>query len=182
MMRLIVRPADSNSRRYSASARSVPPTNTNIDDVNVNVFTDERFVARWYHALDHKSHAFSCIARRMFRKIVADSSQRTWMPSFVEDDRRSVDDGGLIKDDCACAVSAADIGQNSDSSKIVGFGNILHGIAPDIEVFEDPKLVREGHDPQLEAGVQRALELLREHPLPSYAHPAYPDHKPVLPR
>lgn len=57
-----------------------------------------------------------------------------------------------------------------------------HGIAPDIEVFQDPKLVREGHDPQLEAGVKRALELLREHPLPTYTHPPYPDHKPVLPK
>jgi tricorn protease len=56
-----------------------------------------------------------------------------------------------------------------------------HGVAPDIEVFQDPKLVREGHDPQLEAGVKRALELLREHPLPTYEHPPYPDHKPVLP-
>jgi tricorn protease len=56
-----------------------------------------------------------------------------------------------------------------------------HGVAPDIEVWQDPKLVREGHDPQLEAGVKRALELLREHPIPTYTHPPYPDHKPVLP-
>jgi tricorn protease len=56
-----------------------------------------------------------------------------------------------------------------------------HGIPPDIEVFEDPKLVREGHDPQLEAGVKRAMELLREHPLPTYTHPPFPDHHPVLP-
>jgi len=57
-----------------------------------------------------------------------------------------------------------------------------HGVAPDIEVFQDPKLVREGHDPQLEAGVRRALEMLRAHPLPTYSHPPYPDHKPVLPK
>lgn len=57
-----------------------------------------------------------------------------------------------------------------------------HGIAPDIEVLQDPKLVREGHDPQLEAGVKRALEMMREHPTPTYAHPAYPDYKPVLPK
>ena len=56
-----------------------------------------------------------------------------------------------------------------------------HGIAPDIEVMQDPKLVRTGHDPQLEAGVHEALRLLREHPLPTYRHPPYPDHKPVLP-
>lgn len=56
-----------------------------------------------------------------------------------------------------------------------------HGIAPDIEVMQDPKLVREGHDPQLEAGVKEALRLLREHPLPTYVHPPWTDHKPVLP-
>lgn len=56
-----------------------------------------------------------------------------------------------------------------------------HGVAPDIEVWQDPKLVRQGHDPQLEAGVKTALRLLRDHPLPAYTHPPYPDHKPVLP-
>jgi tricorn protease len=56
-----------------------------------------------------------------------------------------------------------------------------HGIAPDIEVIQDPKLVREGHDPQLEAGVAKALELLRQHPLPQFKHPPYPNHHPVLP-
>ena len=56
-----------------------------------------------------------------------------------------------------------------------------HGVAPDIDVFQDPKLVREGHDPQLEAGVAEALKELREHPTPTYTHPPYPDHKPVLP-
>jgi tricorn protease len=56
-----------------------------------------------------------------------------------------------------------------------------HGIAPDIEVQQDPKLIREGHDPQLEAGVATAMRMLREHPLPHYAPPAFPDHHPVLP-
>ncbi|MGD0050214.1 MAG: PDZ domain-containing protein [Vulcanimicrobiaceae bacterium] len=56
-----------------------------------------------------------------------------------------------------------------------------HGVAPDVDVFQDPKLVREGHDPQLEAAVAKALELLRAHPLPEYHPPAYPDHHPVLP-
>jgi tricorn protease len=56
-----------------------------------------------------------------------------------------------------------------------------HGIAPDIDVMQDPKLVREGHDPQLEAGVAEALKELREHPIPTFPQPPYPDHKPVLP-
>lgn len=56
-----------------------------------------------------------------------------------------------------------------------------HGVAPNIEVQQDPKLVREGHDPQLEAAVETALRLLREHPLPHYEPPPYPNHHPVLP-
>jgi tricorn protease len=56
-----------------------------------------------------------------------------------------------------------------------------HGIAPDVEVWQDPKLLREGHDPQLEAAIAKALQLLREHPLPVYHAPPFPDHHPVLP-
>ncbi len=56
-----------------------------------------------------------------------------------------------------------------------------HGIPPDIEVQQDPKLVREGHDPQLEAAVNAALRLLSEHPVPTYQPPAYPNHNPQLP-
>jgi len=56
-----------------------------------------------------------------------------------------------------------------------------HGVAPDIEVWQDPKLVREGHDPQLEAAIRKALELLDAHPLPNYQPPPYPNHHPSLP-
>jgi tricorn protease len=56
-----------------------------------------------------------------------------------------------------------------------------HGITPDIEVWQDPKLVREGHDPQLEAAVSKAMQLLAAHPVPTYHQPAFPDHHPVLP-
>ena len=45
----------------------------------------------------------------------------------------------------------------------------------------DPKLVREGHDPQLEKAVEMIMQMLKEHPLPSYPRPAYTDHHPVLP-
>jgi len=55
------------------------------------------------------------------------------------------------------------------------------GITPDIEIRQDPKLVREGHDPQLEAAVAKAMEQLRAHPYPSFPIPPYPNHKPVLP-
>ncbi|HEX5422647.1 MAG TPA: PDZ domain-containing protein [Candidatus Acidoferrales bacterium] len=56
-----------------------------------------------------------------------------------------------------------------------------HGIPPDVEVWQDPKLVREGHDPQLEKAVAVAMEQLKEHPLPQYPKPPYPDHHPHLP-
>jgi tricorn protease len=52
-----------------------------------------------------------------------------------------------------------------------------HGIAPDVEVELDPKLVREGHDPQLEKAVEVMLESLKEHPLPTYKRPEYPIYK-----
>ena len=56
-----------------------------------------------------------------------------------------------------------------------------HGIAPDIEVPLDPKLVRQGHDPQLEKAVEVVLQTLKEHPQPTYVKPPYPDYHPKLP-
>jgi tricorn protease len=56
-----------------------------------------------------------------------------------------------------------------------------HGIAPDVEVELDPKLVREGHDPQLERAVEVVLELLKNHPLPTYPKPPYPNYRDTLP-
>ncbi|MBI1898178.1 MAG: PD40 domain-containing protein, partial [Acidobacteria bacterium] len=51
-----------------------------------------------------------------------------------------------------------------------------YGVAPDVEVEMDPKLVREGHDPQLEKAVEIILEALRKAPLRLPAKPAYPDY------
>ena len=51
-----------------------------------------------------------------------------------------------------------------------------HGIPPDIEVEYDPKSVAAGHDPQLERAVQYVTEQLKEHPLPTYPKPAYPNY------
>jgi len=48
------------------------------------------------------------------------------------------------------------------------------GISPDIDVELDPEAVREGHDPQLEMGVRKVMELLQHKPLPNYARPQYP--------
>ena len=51
-----------------------------------------------------------------------------------------------------------------------------HGVPPDIEVEFDPALVRQGHDPQLERAVTVLLEQLKEHPLPQYRKPPFPNY------
>ena len=51
-----------------------------------------------------------------------------------------------------------------------------HGITPDVEVDLDPKLVREGHDPQLERAVAVEMELLKKNPPVKYERPAYPNY------
>jgi tricorn protease len=56
-----------------------------------------------------------------------------------------------------------------------------NGIAPDLDVWQDPRAVRAGRDPQLDAAIDKALQLLREHPVPTFRRPPYPDHHPVLP-
>jgi C-terminal processing protease CtpA/Prc len=55
------------------------------------------------------------------------------------------------------------------------------GIPPDIEIEQDPRGVRQGRDPQLEAAIAKALQLLRDHPVPVYHRPPYQNHHPVLP-
>jgi tricorn protease len=49
-----------------------------------------------------------------------------------------------------------------------------HGIAPDVEVEQDPKAVREGHDPQLEKTVELLLANLEKNPVPVHKKPRYP--------
>jgi tricorn protease len=56
------------------------------------------------------------------------------------------------------------------------------GVAPDVEVEQDPALVRQGHDPQLERAVQLALEGLAKKPPPKATKPPYPDYGQRLPR
>jgi tricorn protease len=55
------------------------------------------------------------------------------------------------------------------------------GIAPDYQVEMDPKLVREGHDPQLEKAVQVAMDLLKKNPPAQHPLPEYPNYHPHLP-
>lgn len=48
------------------------------------------------------------------------------------------------------------------------------GIAPDVEVEQDPALVRAGHDPQLEKAVDVVLEQLKKSPPATFHKPAFP--------
>jgi tricorn protease len=50
------------------------------------------------------------------------------------------------------------------------------GVEPDFVVEQDPKLVSEGHDPQLEKAVALALQELAAHPVPEPHRPAYPNY------
>jgi len=51
------------------------------------------------------------------------------------------------------------------------------GVPPDIEVEQDPALVRKGRDPQLEKAVEVALEELKKNPPPVLRRPAFPTYK-----
>jgi tricorn protease len=51
-----------------------------------------------------------------------------------------------------------------------------HGVAPDVEIEQDPKEVREGRDPQLEWAVHVLLSQLESNPIPKHKKPAYPNY------
>ena len=51
-----------------------------------------------------------------------------------------------------------------------------HGIAPDIEVENDPASVATGHDRQLEKAVEVTLEALKKSPVMIPEHPSYPNY------
>jgi tricorn protease len=57
-----------------------------------------------------------------------------------------------------------------------------HGIAPDVEVEQDPALVRQGHDPQLERAVELALAALAKDPPKRLVRPPYPNYGNLLPK
>ncbi len=54
-------------------------------------------------------------------------------------------------------------------------------LAPNIQVWQDPKLTHEGHDPQLGKTVQVLMRELKTHPAPVFPRPPYPNHHPHLP-
>ena len=52
-----------------------------------------------------------------------------------------------------------------------------HGVTPDYEVEMNPKVVREGHDPQLEKAVDVAMAMLKEKPVNYGKRPSYPNYQ-----
>jgi tricorn protease len=52
-----------------------------------------------------------------------------------------------------------------------------HGVAPDIEVENDPASVAAGHDRQLEKAVQVTMEALKNNPVVLPDHPPYPNYQ-----
>ncbi|MHC4837458.1 MAG: S41 family peptidase [Planctomycetota bacterium] len=50
-----------------------------------------------------------------------------------------------------------------------------HGVDPDIEVMDDPALMWDGGDPQLDAALEHMLELIASEPYVKPTRPAYPD-------
>jgi tricorn protease len=50
------------------------------------------------------------------------------------------------------------------------------GVAPDIDVELDPAAYRNGHDAQLDKAIEVVMQQLKEHPLPEYKRPAYPNY------
>jgi tricorn protease len=50
------------------------------------------------------------------------------------------------------------------------------GIAPDIEVENNPASVAAGHDAQLEKAVEVTLEALKKQPVVIPDHPSYPNY------
>jgi tricorn protease len=52
-----------------------------------------------------------------------------------------------------------------------------HGVDPDIEVIDDPALMVDGGDPQLDRAIAQMLEELEKHPYVAPKRPAYPDRR-----
>jgi tricorn protease len=57
-----------------------------------------------------------------------------------------------------------------------------YGVAPDIDIEDDPQAVRQGHDPQLEKAVEVVMKLLQERRAPPEPnHPPFPNYQRSLP-
>lgn len=56
-----------------------------------------------------------------------------------------------------------------------------HGISPTVKVWDNPKLIREGKDPQLDRAVEIALKELKQHPPKHYERPPWRNYHSKLP-
>jgi tricorn protease len=52
-----------------------------------------------------------------------------------------------------------------------------HGVDPDIEVIDDPALMQNGADPQLDAAIKQVLDEIKRNPFMPANRPAYPNRK-----
>jgi len=50
-----------------------------------------------------------------------------------------------------------------------------HGVDPDMEVIDDPVLMVDGGDPQLDAAIEQMLKEIKERPYVPAKRPAYPN-------
>ncbi|HVA89673.1 MAG TPA: S41 family peptidase, partial [Chloroflexota bacterium] len=57
-----------------------------------------------------------------------------------------------------------------------------HGIAPDVTVWQNPALMRDGGDPQLQAAIQLAMKQLAADPPPTSPGPPTPTTTPSCPQ
>jgi tricorn protease len=80
----------------------------------------------------------------------------TWdTPPFIDGGRMVAPRGGFFDTEGEWAIEAT-------------------GVAPDIEVFQDPKMIISGRDPQLEKAVEEALKLLKASPVELKKEPKAP--------
>ena len=89
--------------------------------------------------------------------------KRSWGGVVGISGRGPLTDGG--------AVSVPLSATNSETGEYVIEG---HGVDPDIEVWQDPKAVLEGRDPQLERGIEELLKEIEENPAPKPQRPDDP--------
>ena len=88
--------------------------------------------------------------------------KRTWGGLVRSDPMPTLMDGGI--------VTAPPVGIWSETGEWVAENK---GVPPDIEVDQDPALVRAGSDPQLERAVGYLLDEMKKHPTPEYKRPPY---------
>ncbi|MBN2080706.1 PD40 domain-containing protein [bacterium] len=102
----------------------------------------------------------------MFRKagIGPLIGSRTWGGLVGLSGNPSLIDGGI------CTVPSFGLYEADGTWAVEGYG-----VAPDIEVLEDPGLLAQGLDPQLDAAIEYLLDELEKHPVSDPPKPAYPD-------